>query len=74
MIPGGGVSNESKARRFAFLFSDRSSIKTFGFISSRPENKNAAETAARAFDSFAEEGGFEPPDPVRDPRFSRPVH
>ncbi len=24
--------------------------------------------------AFAEEGGFEPPDPVKDLRFSRPVH
>ena len=59
--------------RFAFFVCVLASIKTFGFISARATNKNATETAARAFDSFAEEGGFEPPDPVRDPRFSRPV-
>ena len=49
-----------------------SSFKTFGFNSARRKTKNARRTG-HLHGLLAEEGGFEPPDPVKDHRFSRPV-
>jgi hypothetical protein len=65
-------ANRKKVAAAHFLFLS-ALVKPKRFTRGHPENKKAPRNAGPSFNLLAEEEGFEPPDPVKGLRFSRPV-